>query len=79
MGSGLAFCLRAQKARPDPAIPDPFVCLVCIMLHQAWKRPPKPWSVPDYSPIEVFYNRQRHHQTLGYQTPLHYEQTMGVA
>lgn len=34
-------------------------------------------AIFDY--IEVFYNRQRHHQTLGYQTPLHYEQTMGVA
>ncbi len=34
-------------------------------------------AIFDY--IEVFYNRQRSHQSLGYQTPLHYEQMAGVA
>lgn len=34
-------------------------------------------AVFDY--IEVFYNRQRHHQTLDYQTPVQYEKIMAVA
>lgn len=34
-------------------------------------------AVFDY--IEVFYNRQRHHQTLDYQTPVQYEKMRAVA
>jgi len=34
-------------------------------------------AIFDY--IEVFYNRQRHHQTLDYQTPAQFETMMAVA
>ncbi|HET7307538.1 MAG TPA: IS3 family transposase [Gammaproteobacteria bacterium] len=34
-------------------------------------------AIFDY--IEVFYNRQRSHQTLGYVSPLHYEERAAVS
>jgi putative transposase len=79
-GSGLQPSMSAKGNAYDNAVAESFFSsLKNELVHHCdfMNRDEARTAIFDY--IEIFYNRERRHQTLGYVSPMHFEQMEGVS